>query len=91
MSDEIKISDPMTLREQVARAMDPTGWQWFDRAEAEHPAKQPFLEDQMRRADAAIALITEACAKVAEECANEVDESHVVFYVSERIRQMGKP
>ena len=38
------------LLERIARAWDPVGWDWYDRAEADHPAKPIFFADQMKRA-----------------------------------------
>lgn len=50
------------LRERVARAIDPVGWKWFEAAEADHPAKQPFHDHAMKQADSAIRIVLEAAA-----------------------------
>ena len=34
--------------EAMARAADPVGWRWFDNADADHPAKPPFIECELR-------------------------------------------
>ena len=40
------------LAQRIARAWDPVGWAWYDRAGADHTAKPIFFADQMRRAAA---------------------------------------
>lgn len=41
-------------REAVARAYNPVGWVWYDRAEPDHPAKPVFYDRELRQIDAAI-------------------------------------
>ena len=89
------MSDPKTLREQVARAIyavNPEMTVVFAPDEIK-PIPYDDLPDEWRavclqEADAALSLITEACAKVAEESA---DDSAEGAYIAQRIRQMGMP
>lgn len=43
--------------ELVARAWDPTGWDWYDRAAEGHPAKPIFRTDALKRGAAVVAAI----------------------------------
>lgn len=45
------------LAERVARAIDPVAWKWLDTAPADHPAREPTLNTQLRQARAAIASL----------------------------------
>lgn len=97
------MSDPMTLREQVARAMwevrrrevllmtqrqdqgDAQPWGGVDIGDYENENNSANV---LSEADSAIRIVTEACAKVAEDTA---DDSVDGASIARRIRQMGKP
>ena len=87
------MTDPMTLRERVALKSICAG-PWAGGGE---PCTEPCREC-LTQADAAIALITEAYAKVAEDMERKRHDAvgHPLIpeftpHIANRIRQMGKP
>jgi hypothetical protein len=52
------ITDAMI--EKAARAHDPVGWNWYDNARVDHPAKPIFVMDQMTRMRNALATLPPA-------------------------------
>lgn len=61
--------------EALAKAADPVGWAWYDKAAPDHPAKPIFLADQLKRHTAALSalvtLLAEQGYKVAPVVATE--------------------
>jgi len=99
------MTDPMTLRKRVATAIYAVNPEMETVFAPDEMKPVPFddlpeewKEVCLQEADAAIALITEACAKVAEDVYGlcELDDLKIGWRVSadmiaQRIRQMGKP
>lgn len=58
--------------ERHARAYNPVGWAWYDRAEDDHPAKPVFREREEKQSRAAIGALCEPDG-LAELCRRAAD------------------